>query len=382
MIRHLTQRSMKEFTRSLVTDNRWESFGVDVEILCLPGQPLHLNIRRYMPSCHLFSLQTQHNTQSIDIRYSLPVGIYKPTHEAITKKFNTYVDKFIADYLFEYAKFMQELRGFDHSSRTLAVLFNWFESWKDGVPTPFSSSTIQDTNHPQLPNNELLLVQNAIKLITIQAILGLGLVLETIPAAFTNSPFPSRTGPQLPFPNNQTPRLLNRQIKVVFFTIYKTLLLQVLTGFKTLASKKKSWVASVFVGICLAFLLERIEAGSQEYLYFAKNVYRDEDGSLGDAEGYCREVEGVFERIYRVLGVVIKRRSEGDGPMALELLNSLRRLREELGRFLHLLLFWEAWANLSRQTVREAKYRNQVFESRTPLDWFRHLLIWCSVHEL
>ena len=231
---------------------------------------------------------------------------------------------------------MHNLRGFDHSSRTLEVLLLSFQQWKD-----------KSTNNPEYPPRDLLLMENAIKLIFIQSILGLGLKFETIPTAFTNSPFPSPTGPQLPFPENVIPRLLNRQIKAIFFAIYKRLLLQVLTGFRALASKRKAWSTSVFVGICLAFLLERIEAGSQEYLFFAKVIYRDEEVSLGDAERYSREVESVvFDRIYRTLRAVVKMKPGETNAMDLELFNSLSWLREGFSKFFLSLLFWCTRANL------------------------------------
>jgi hypothetical protein len=242
----------------------------------------------------------------------------------MTRRFNKYLDELINNHLPDYAKFMHRLRGSDHSSKTLEVLLLCFQQWKG-----------KSIDNPQCPTYELVLMENAIKLIAIQSFLGIGLILETIPAAFTHSPFPSPTGPQLAFPDNQIPRLLNRQIKTIFFAIYKTLLLQVLTGFKAVASNKTSWGTSVFVGICLAFLLERIEAGSQEYLFFAKSVYMDEEGGLGDAETYSREVESVvFDRIYRILGSGVKMKTDGANAMTLELLDSLRWVREGFSKFL------------------------------------------------
>ncbi|KAH8765716.1 hypothetical protein F5882DRAFT_414137 [Hyaloscypha sp. PMI_1271] len=236
----------------------------------------------------------------------------------MTRRFNKYLDELINNHLPDYAKFMHRLRGSDHSSRTLEVLLLCFQQWKG-----------KSISNPQCPTHELVLMENAIKLIAIQSFLNIGLILESIPAAFTHSPFPSPTSPQLAFPDNQIPRLLNRQIKTIFFAIYKTLLLQVLTGFKAVASNKTSWGTSVFVGICLAFLLERIEAGSQEYLFFAKSVYMDEEGGFGDAEAYSREVESVvFDRIYRILGSGVKMKTDGANAMTLELLDSLRWVRE------------------------------------------------------
>lgn len=336
MVRHLAQRSLKEFRRSVVADELWESFGVDVQVRCLPSQPLHLRIRRYVPLCDLYSLQAQSDSQAMAIRYSLPVGIYKLAQKAMTRKFNKYLNEMINNHLPDYASFMHNLRGFDHSSRTLEVLLLCFQQWKD-----------KSINNPEYPPRDLLLMENAIKLIFIQSILGLSLILETVPTAFTNSPFPSPTGPQLAFPDSPTSRLLNRQIKSIFFAIYKRLLLQVLTGFRALASKRKSWSTSVFVGICLAFLLERIEAGSQEYLFFARSIYIDEESSLGDAEGYSRDVESaVFDRIHRIFGAVVKMKPDGTNTMALELFDSLSSLRQGFSKFFLSLLFWWTRADL------------------------------------
>jgi hypothetical protein len=202
---------------------------------------------------------------------------------------------------------------------------------------PIKTERLEGANSHQLPKDELRLMRNAIKLIAVQTILGLALVLETTPAEFANSPFPSHTGPQLPFPKNQTPRLLNRQIKVVFFAIYKSLITQVLNGFKAIASNRKSWSSCIFVGICLAFLIERIETGNQEYVIFSQgSVYQDNQESFGDAEGYCEAVESVvFARLYRVLATVTRRRNAGNGVMDLQ--EILRGVRKEFGEFLCLL---------------------------------------------
>ena len=105
MVRHLAQRSLKEFRRSVVADEQWESFGFDVQLLCLPSQPLHLKIRRYVPLCHLNSLQTQSNSQAMAICYSLPLGIYKLAQKAMTRKFNKYLNEMINNHLPAYAKF-------------------------------------------------------------------------------------------------------------------------------------------------------------------------------------------------------------------------------------------------------------------------------------
>jgi hypothetical protein len=191
-----------------------------------------------------------------------------------------------------------------------------------------------DVNLHQLPDNVLLLIKRAIKLVAIQAILELGLILKDIPSALQRRSSPNYYGPQPYSLQNQSPRLLNRQVKVAFFHIYKTLLSQVLTSFKQLVSGSESWSISLFISLCLAFLLERIEVASQEYLFFAKEVYQDKEGSIDDIEEYCREVDvAIFDRIYRVLSSTSKSRRSESRIMDKELLGALRKARQQSGKF-------------------------------------------------
>jgi hypothetical protein len=186
----------------------------------------------------------------------------------------------------------------------------------------------------QLPDHVLLLIKSAIKLVAIQAILELGLILEGIPTELQWSYLPGHNGPQPYSSHNQSPRLLNRQVKVAFFLVYQTLLLQVLTNFKHLKSSLESWSVSIFISLCLALLLERIEVASQKYLFFAKEVYKDEQGSIEDIEEYCREVDVViFDRIYRVLSSKGKGRCSESRVMDRELLEALRGLQQQPGEF-------------------------------------------------
>jgi hypothetical protein len=61
----------------------------------------------------------------------------------------------------------------------------------------------------------------------------------------------------------------------------------------------------------------------------------DEEGGLGDAEAYSREVESVvFDRIYRILGSGVKMKTDRANAMTLELLDSLRWAREGFSKFL------------------------------------------------
>jgi hypothetical protein len=145
MIRHLTKRSMKEFSESIVASDQWESSAVDVELLCLSRQPLQVKIRRYLPLRHSYSIQTHTHSQPVTIQYSLPIGMYKQSHQATAKSFNNYLDDIISRHLLEYAVFMQLLRGYDDSSKTLAALFTWFEQWKERVSPyfPHKNQTIR-----------------------------------------------------------------------------------------------------------------------------------------------------------------------------------------------------------------------------------------------
>ena len=124
---------MQEFTRSVVVEDRWESIGVDVRLTCLPGQTLSLNVRRYMPSRHLDSIQTYNNSKTVDVRYSLPIGICGANPEAMAETFATYLDTLVDNHLIEFAAFMQQLRGYDHSSRVWMALSRWFQMWKENV---------------------------------------------------------------------------------------------------------------------------------------------------------------------------------------------------------------------------------------------------------
>lgn len=177
-------------------------------------------------------------------------------------------------------------------------------------------------------------MKSATKLIAIQTILGLSLIIEEIPEAFKHGYFHGYSGPQRWSPDNQSSRLVNRQVKVAFFILYKSHLRQVLKGFKSLVLIPESWTACLFISMCLAFLLERIEAGSQEFLYFAKKIDKDDPGSISDIEGYYHEIDGVvFGRIYRLLSIMIRGRSLTSSCMATELSEALMKLRQQFGKF-------------------------------------------------
>jgi hypothetical protein len=196
-------------------------------------------------------------------------------------------------------------------------------------------NTRLDVYYNQLPDHLLLLIKNALKLVAIQTILQLGLFLEDIPSALQKSALPGYHGPQPYSLHNQSPRLLNRQVKVAFFLVYQTLLSQVLTNFKYLAPRSESWSTPLFISLCLALLLERIEVASQEYLFVAKNIYRDEEGSIDDIKEYCGEVDIViFDRIYRVLSSMSISSCSESRVMDREFFEALRGIPQQSGEFL------------------------------------------------
>jgi hypothetical protein len=147
MIQHLTRNSMYEFTKSVVSKDRWESGSVNLRLSCFPGQPLHVNnIRRFMPSCHLHSLQTHPNSRAIGIQYSLPVGIFEPDLTKLGDSFDSYLNDIVNNHLIELAKFTLELRSHDRSSQAFRVLCTWFQTWKEHVSLYLQTTQLRKLN--------------------------------------------------------------------------------------------------------------------------------------------------------------------------------------------------------------------------------------------
>jgi len=136
---------------------------------------------------------------------------------------------------------------------------------------------------------------------------------------------------------NQSPRLLNRQVKVAFFMLHKSLLEQVLNSLTRLLLRPGSWAASVFMSICLAILLERIEVSSRYFVFRstdAQIIDLTRPSTMLDIEEYCHGVENdVFSRLYRMLS--IKLRSGGcttDAGFS-HLASRLSGARQDFGTF-------------------------------------------------
>jgi hypothetical protein len=172
-------------------------------------------------------------------------------------------------------------------------------------------------------------MKSAVKVIMIQTIIGRSLNIEEVPEAYKHGYFRGYSGPQFSSSEGQSPRLVNRQVKTIFFILYQLHLEEVLEGFNELifTSKEGSRTAALFVSICLAFLMETVEDASQDFLLFTQMTEKTAVGSKSDIEDCYRELDGVvFDRIYRVLSVSVKGKEKRDTLMATDLSTALRQL--------------------------------------------------------
>ena len=136
MVQHLTRRSLDEFTQSIVSGDLWDFEEVNVGLCCLPrvpGETLHFKVRRYIPSRHLFALQEHSNSENVDIRDTLPVGIYQPDVNTIVENFKTYLDDLVDSHLIRCTDLLRKIHKCDRSIRAIKELFFWFEAWKQQV---------------------------------------------------------------------------------------------------------------------------------------------------------------------------------------------------------------------------------------------------------
>jgi hypothetical protein len=174
-------------------------------------------------------------------------------------------------------------------------------------------------------------MKSAVKVIMIQTIIGRSLNIEEVPEAYKQGYFGGYSGPQVPSSKGQSPRLVNRQVKTIFFILYQLHLEEVLEGFNELifTSKEGSRTAALFISICLAFLMETVEDASQSFLLFTQlhMTGKIAVGSKSDILDCYRELNRVvFDRIYRVLSVSVKGKEKMDTLMATDLSTALRQL--------------------------------------------------------
>lgn len=135
MVEHLTKLSMSEFTRDIVLDSRWGPQEVEVRLNCLPGPTLRLNVRQFVPSRHLFAIQTCSGSGAInvDLVDSLPIGIYNVNPEYLAATFSIYLENMIDNHLIEYSSNLLEVHRCSQSSQALTILFSWFQACRNQV---------------------------------------------------------------------------------------------------------------------------------------------------------------------------------------------------------------------------------------------------------
>jgi hypothetical protein len=206
------------------------------------------------------------------------------------------------------------------------------------IPPSLKLSSL--SNLLQIPHHELTMVKSAIKFIAIYKILGQLPKLEMLPEAFQHDKLNGHNGPQPYFSDDQSSRLVTRQIKVGFFLLQTSLLDHLLNGLRCLLRQPDSWTTCLFVSMCLAFVLERLVVESRAYLEEARKLYKDDPGKFSDIQDYCLNVDSiVFQRIYRLLSVRIRNRCSNGSPMARDLSETLINLRLHFRKFFPLRLF-------------------------------------------
>src|SRR6187402_1163880 len=184
-------------------------------------------------------------------------------------------------------------------------------------------------------------MRNAIKLIAIHKILGQSILLESIPDVFKHVFFQPSSGPQRYSEQNQSPLLVNLQIKVGLYRLQYLLLSQVLQGFRRLLLLPDAWTSCLFISMCLAFLLERIETASRGFLELAKDANEHEPITTTDATEYCDGVDGIlFSCIYRQMSIKISSRSVDSNAMGAQLLEAVARLKTHFGKSTQIFSFF------------------------------------------
>ncbi|KAK0102375.1 hypothetical protein ONS95_005997 [Cadophora gregata] len=287
MTQHLTSDYLHDFTKSIVSNGLWESLDMTAKLSCIPDLPLVLTLRRFSPTRDLMSLQRDPGTR-IDFRSPLPLGVHDFGTQDMAENLNNYLDGIVENHLdSKCISFLLQFRHRDHSSRVLYQIFSWFQEHK---------------NH--MPNCEVILMKSAIKLIAIYRIIMQALLLDELPDSFGESTFVDRTGPQVYSDRRrQSPLLLNLQVKVALHNLQSRILKQVLTGLTKLMESRKSWPSCLFISICLAFVIERIDIASTEHQQLRARSTRPEDDKaemLRDANDCSHGVGNmVFCRIYQ-----------------------------------------------------------------------------------
>ena len=165
--------------------------------------------------------------------------------------------------------------------------------------------------------------------------------LGELPSAFQSGYLHGYSGPQSFTADKNYPQLLNRQVKVALFSLQETLLEQALTALRCLLKKPESWVACLFMSICLSFILERMTVDSREYQQSTTRYYEDETATASDVDDFCNDAYAViFQRIYRQLSLAtrIQQLEAVAGEATRQLLQMLCTLSSQWGEFSNLIV--------------------------------------------
>ncbi|KAH7333186.1 kinase-like domain-containing protein [Rhexocercosporidium sp. MPI-PUGE-AT-0058] len=314
MIGHLTNTYLNGFTKSIVSNNQWESQDVDVTLSCIPRRPLPLTLRKFSPSCDLMSLQGDPGT-TIDFRSTLPLGLHDVDIKVMAETFNNYLDDIVDNHLVECTPFLLQYCAGDQSSRVLYRMFGWFHAHKD-----------------DMPKREVVTMRSAIKLIASHRVISQALLLDELPESFKEDAFGSQTKPHRYSDwHRQSPLLLNLQVKVAFHKLQCKILKQVLTGLGLLNTSPKSWESCLFISMCLAFLIERVEIANLENVRLSLGSGRSTEAQaamIKELHDYRRDVEDiVFCRIYRPISTNMRSRGTARTSSGSVLVARLRELQ-------------------------------------------------------
>jgi hypothetical protein len=187
----------------------------------------------------------------------------------------------------------------------------------------------------QLPAGELLPMRSAIKLLASNTALESGLAFEHTSQSIDSAAYMGHGCERSQYTTNQYSRLLNRQVKVAFFMLQKSLLAQVLNNLTQLLSQSDSGATPLFMLICLTFLLEQIEMTSRSLVVVAqrtRNSGPNHPGTIRDVAEYRRRIENeVFHRLYKMASIKIAAGGWTTNAASSQLASRLRKLRERLG---------------------------------------------------
>lgn len=187
-----------------------------------------------------------------------------------------------------------------------------------------------------MPKREVVTMRSAIKLIASHRVISQALLLDELPESFKDDTFGSQTKPHRYSDwHRQSPILLNLQVKVAFHKLQCRILKQVLTGLGLVNGSPKSWASCLFISMCLAFLIERVEIASLENVQLSLGSGRSTEAQaamIKELHDYKRDVEDiVFCRIYQPMSTNMRSRRAARTSSGSVLVARLGELRRVLG---------------------------------------------------